>query len=88
MLAMSADEKVDLLRQIDTYTRSLDPRVKQVMVSMAATHETILVASTDGSLAADIRPLVRLNVTVIAEQGDRREQGSDGGGGRFDYSTT
>ena len=85
MVALSADEKVDLLRQIDTYTRSLDPRIKQVMVSIAATHDTILVASTDGSLAADIRPLVRLNVTVIAEQGDRREQGSDGGGGRFDY---
>lgn len=85
MEALSADEKVDLLRQIDTYTRSLDPRVKQVMVSIAATHDTILVASTDGSLAADVRPLVRLNVTVIAEQHGRREQGSDGGGGRFDY---
>ena len=85
MDSMTADEKVDLLRQIDAYTRSLDPRVKQVMVSMAATHETILIASTDGALAADIRPLVRMNITVIAEQGERREQGSDGGGGRFDY---
>ncbi len=85
MEAMSADEKVDVLRQVDTYARSLDPRVQQVMVSLAATHETILVASTDGSLAADIRPLVRLNVTVIAEQNGRREQGSDGGGGRFGY---
>jgi TldD protein len=85
MAVMSADEKVDLLRQIDTYTRSLDPRIQQVMVSMAATYETILVASTDGALAADIRPLVRLGVTVIAQQGERREQGTDGGGGRFDY---
>lgn len=85
MDGMTADEKVDLLRQIDTYARSLDPRVQQVMVSLAATHETILVASTDGSLAADVRPLVRLNVTVIAEQSGRREQGSDGGGGRFAY---
>lgn len=85
MDCLSADKKVDLLRQIDTYTRSLDPRVKQVMVSIAAAHDTILVASTDGSLAADVRPLVRLNVTVIAEQKGRREQGSDGGGGRFDY---
>lgn len=85
MDGMTADEKVDLLRQIDTYARSLDPRVQQVMVSLAATHETILVASTDGSLAADVRPLVRLNVTVIAEQNGRREQGSDGGGGRFSY---
>jgi TldD protein len=55
------------------------------MVSLAATHETILVASTDGSLAADVRPLVRLNVSVIAEHNGRREQGGDGGGGRFDY---
>jgi len=85
MAVFSADEKVDLLRQIDAYTRSLDPRIEQVMVSMAATFETILIASTDGALAADIRPLVRLNVTVIAQQGERREQGSDGGGGRFDY---
>lgn len=85
MLTLNAEQKVDLLRQIDTYTRSLDPRIKQVMVSLAATHETVLIASADGSLAADVRPLVRLNVSVIAEQGERREQGSDGGGGRFDY---
>ena len=85
MPVLSADDKVDLLRQIDTYARSLDPKVKQVMVSLAATHETILVASTDGSLAADVRPLVRLNVSVIAEHEGRREQGGDGGGGRFDY---
>ncbi len=51
-----------------------------------ATFETILVAATDGTFAADVRPLVRLNVNVIAEQGGRREQGSDGGGGRFNYS--
>lgn len=85
MAVMSADEKVDLLRQIDAYTRSLDSRIQQVMISMAGTFETILVASTDGALAADVRPLVRLGVTVIAQQGERREQGTDGGGGRFDY---
>jgi TldD protein len=85
MEAMSADQKVDLLRQIDTYARSLDPRVQQVMISLAATLDTVLVASTDGSLAADVRPLVRLNVAVIAQSGGRREQGADGGGGRFDY---
>ena len=83
--AMAATEKVDLLRQVDAYARSRDPRVSQVIVSLAATHETILVASTDGTLAADVRPLVRLNVSVIAEQEGRREQGSDGGGGRFSY---
>jgi TldD protein len=85
MLVMGAAEKVDLLRQIDTYTRSKDPRISQVVVSLAATHETILVANSDGTLAADVRPLVRLNVSVIAEQGKRREQGGDGGGGRFSY---
>ena len=85
MQAMDAAEKVDLLRQVDAYTRSRDPRVSQVIVSLAATHETILVASTDGTFAADVRPLVRFNVSVIAEQEGRREQGSDGGGGRFSY---
>lgn len=85
MLVLGAAEKVDLLRQIDTYARSRDARVSQVVVSLAATHETILVANTDGTLAADIRPLVRLNVSVIAEEGKRREQGNDGGGGRFSY---
>ena len=83
--ALAAAEKVDLLRQVDAYARSRDPRVSQVIVSLAATHETILVASTDGTLAADVRPLVRLNVSVIAEQEGRREQGSDGGGGRLSY---
>jgi TldD protein len=85
ILAMGAAEKVDLLRQVDAYARSRDPRVDQVVVSMAATYETVLVAATDGTLAADIRPLVRMNVSVIAEQGGRREQGSDGGGGRYLY---
>jgi TldD protein len=84
--AMGAAEKVDLLRQVDAYARSKDPRISQVVVSMSATHETVLVAATDGTLAADVRPLVRLNVSVIAEQDGRREQGSDGGGGRFLYS--
>jgi TldD protein len=84
--ALGAEHKVDLLRQVDAYARSLDPRVSQVMVNLAASHETILVAAADGDLAADVRPLVRLSVTVIAEQDGRREQGSDGGGGRFDYT--
>ena len=85
MASLDAVGKVDLLRQIDAYVRSRDPRVSQVIVNLAATHETILVAATDGTLAADVRPLVRLNVSVIAEQDGRREQGSDGGGGRFGY---
>lgn len=86
MAVLGAADKVDLLRQIDTYARSLDPRVSEVVVSLAATHETILVAATDGTLAADVRPLVRLNVSVIAEHEGRREQGSDGCGGRFTYT--
>jgi TldD protein len=85
MAALDAASKVDLLRQVDAYARSRDSRVSQVIVNLAATHETILVAGTDGTLAADVRPLVRLNISVIAEQNGRREQGSDGGGGRFGY---
>ena len=87
MQTLAAAEKVDVLRQVDAYARSRDPRVSQVIVSLAATHETILVAASDGTLAADVRPLVRLSVSVIAEQKGRREQGSDGGGGRFSYRT-
>jgi TldD protein len=86
MTALGAEDKVDLLRQIDTYARSCDPRVAEVIVSLAATYETILVVASDGTFAADVRPLVRLNVNVIATQGTRREQGSDGGGGRFSYT--
>ena len=77
--------KVELLESIDRETRAMDPRVKQVMASLSATHETILVMGSDGTLAADVRPLVRLNVALIAEQGERREQGYAGGGGRFGY---
>lgn len=85
MSSMGAAEKVDLLRKIDTYTRSKDPRVSEVIISLAASHETILVAATDGTFAADVRPLVRLSVNVIAEQNGRREQGNGGGGGRISY---
>ncbi len=80
--SLNEQEKIDLLRQVDAEARRSDPRVKQVIVSLAAVHEVILVASLDGSLSADVRPLVRLNVSVIAEQDGRREQGSAGGGGR------
>ena len=84
--SLDADQKITLLRELDAEARRQDPRVKQVVVSLASTHEVILVAASDGTLAADVRPLVRMNVSVIAEQGDRREQGSAGGGGRIDYS--
>ncbi|MGA9854115.1 MAG: metalloprotease TldD [Gammaproteobacteria bacterium] len=79
------DDKVQLLMRVDTEARRLDPRIKQVMVHLAGVHETVLVAASDGTLAADVRPLVRFNVSVIAEDHGRREQGYAGGGGRFGY---
>lgn len=83
-------EKVELLKRIDQATRALDPRIKQVTVSLAGVWEHVLVAGLDGSLAADIRPLVRFNVSVIVEQNGRRERGGQGGGGRcgYDYFLT
>jgi TldD protein len=78
-------DKIAVLREVDAYARSRDPRVKQVIVSMAATIDTILIAASDGTLAADVRPLVRLNVQVIVEANGRREQGHSGGGGRYGY---
>jgi TldD protein len=74
-----------VLREVDAYARSRDSRVKQVVVSMSATLDTVLIAASDGTLAADVRPLVRLNVQVIVEQNGRREQGHSGGGGRYGY---
>ena len=81
--AIKDEDKVAWLMRIDADTRRLDPRVKQVMASLAAVHEIVLIASSDGTLAADVRPLVRVNVSVIVEQNGRREQGYSGGGGRF-----
>jgi TldD protein len=78
--------KVSLLEAIDREARALDPRIVQVMASLAASHDTILVLASDGTLAADVRPLVRLNVSVIIEHQGRREQGYAGGGGRFAYT--
>ncbi|RMG28617.1 MAG: metalloprotease TldD [Gammaproteobacteria bacterium] len=83
---LSADDKVELLRRIDAEARRQDARVRQVIASLAGVYEVVLVAATDGTLAADVRPLVRMNVTVIVEDGGRREQGSSGGGGRGGYA--
>ena len=83
--SMDSAAKITLLREIDVFARSLDPRINQVIVSIAASLETIMIAASDGTLAADVRPLVRLNVQVIAEQNGRRESGSSGGGGRYAY---
>ncbi|WP_449423054.1 PmbA/TldA family metallopeptidase [Rhodanobacter lindaniclasticus] len=77
-------DKIALLREVDAYARARDPRIKQVIVSMAATIDTVLIAASDGTLAADVRPLVRLTC-AIAEANGRREQGYSGGGGRYGY---
>jgi len=77
------EDKVAWLMKVDAETRRIDPRVKQVMASLAAVHEVVLIASSDGTLTADVRPLVRMNVSVIVEHNGRREQGYSGGGGRF-----
>ena len=80
----SEDAKVALLQRIDEFARRQDSRVKEVSVRVALNHETHLVAATDGTLSADVRPLARFDVSVIAEQNGRRERGFSGGGGRFD----
>jgi TldD protein len=81
----SAEDKVELLKKLDAYTRSLDERIEQVIISLSGGVDHILVAATDNTLASDIRPLVRLNVTVLMHQSGRREQGSAGCGGRHSY---
>ncbi|TSE35713.1 metalloprotease TldD [Tepidimonas charontis] len=75
--------KVALLERVERMARARDPRIVQVMAALAAEYDVVLIARADGVLAADVRPLVRLSLTVIAQQGDRREVGSSGGGGRF-----
>jgi TldD protein len=79
-------QKVKLLERIESLCRARDPRIVQVMATLAAEYEVVLVARSDGMLAPDVRPLVRLSVQVIAEANGRREQGSSGGGARSDYA--
>ena len=86
ILGMEAAEKVAMLSRIEDMARARDPRVRQVMASVAAEHDIVLVVRGDGLIAADVRPLVRVSVTVIVEQDGRRERGYAGGGGRFDLS--
>ena len=85
--SLSESDKVALLQRVDEEARKQDPRVQQVIVSLVGSQDVVLVAAIDGTLNADVRPLVRLNVHVIAEQNGRREQGSSGGGARdaFDF---
>lgn len=83
--SLPVDEKIALMRKLDIYLRAKDARVHQVIVSLSGVFETILVVGSDGTFSADIRPLVRLNVSVVVIQGDRRETGSFGGGQRSGY---
>ena len=86
-LASLADvDKVKLLEKLERYARGIDSRISQVMASLAGEYEVVLIARSDGLMAADVRPLVRLSLQVIVEHDGRREQGSAGGGGRFDYA--
>ena len=80
---LDSTQKVALLERVEKLARARDPRVVQVMAGLAAEYDVVMVARADGTRAADVRPLVRLSVTVIAEQNGRREIGSGGGGGRF-----
>ncbi len=81
--SLSSAEKIELLGKVEKLARARDPRVVQVMAGLAGEYDVVMVARADGTLAADVRPLVRLSVTVITEQNGRRETGSGGGGGRF-----
>ncbi|MFM1886622.1 MAG: protease TldD [Pseudomonadota bacterium] len=83
LATLDDDAKVAWLERVDRETRKMDPRVKQVMASVNAVHEVVLIAGSDGVLAGDVRPLVRFNVSVIVEQDGRREQGYAGAGGRY-----
>jgi len=83
MSTLDSTAKVKLLEKVEKLARAKDPRVVQVMAGMATEYDVVLVARADGTLAADVRPLIRLSVSVIAEQNGRREAGSSGGGGRF-----
>ena len=80
--SLSEQDKLELMRRLDAAARAADPRVQQVTVSLVAVHDTVLVINDQGQLAGDVRPLVRMNVSVIEEQNGRREQGSSGGGAR------
>ncbi len=83
--SMTREEKLDILRRVDKVARAADQQVQEVSASLSGVYELIPVAATDGTLAADVRPLVRLSVSVLVEEDGKRERGSSGGGGRFGY---
>ena len=84
--SLDSTAKVALLEDVERRARAKDPRVVQVMAGLGCEYDVVMVARADGTLAADVRPLIRLSVTVIAEQNGRREVGSSGGGGRYDLA--
>ncbi|HEX8010836.1 MAG TPA: metalloprotease TldD [Casimicrobiaceae bacterium] len=86
VVALTDGAKVELLERLERLARARDPRVTQVIASLVGEYEAILVARSDGLIAADVRPLVRLSLNVIVEENGRREQGMAGGGGRLDYA--
>lgn len=86
LTSLNAKEKVALLEKVEKIAKAKDSRIIQVMASLSSEFDTVLIARNDGLIAADLRPLVRFSVTVIAEQNGRREMGISGGGGRYDYS--
>ncbi|WP_213990907.1 metalloprotease TldD [Sodalis sp. dw_96] len=83
--SLPREEKIALLHRVDQVARAADARVKEVNASLSGVYEQVLVAASDGTLAADVRPLVRLSISVQVEQDGKRERGSSGGGGRFGY---
>jgi len=86
LASLNQEQKISLLHEVEAHARSVDKRVSQVIVSLSGVYETILVAGSDGAFATDIRPLVRLNCSVLVEENGKRERGSSGGGARTDYS--
>lgn len=86
ILGYAEKEKIALLKAVDDYIRQQEPQVSQVIVSLSGVYEEILIVATDGTFSTDIRPLVRLNCSVLLEENGRRERGSAGAGGRYAYS--
>ena len=84
--SLSQEQKIDLLHQVEAHARQVDSRVSQVIVSLSGVYEKVLVAASDGTYGTDIRPLVRLNCSVLVEDNGKRERASSGGGARTDYS--
>ncbi len=85
LASLTEQQRISLLESVDTFARAQDPRVKEVNVSLSGEYTRVLMVASDGTFSADVRPLVRLNVSVIVEQNGRREQAGAGGGGRCDY---